>query len=218
MTFRPTSYQIVTPPSSEPVLLADVKAHLRIDDTASDTLLDGMIIAARQACEEYTSLALMEQTWALWLDQWPSEFGREWWDGIRDGAMTINAMMELRLSKPPLKSVDHIKTYAMDGTPTTYDPDNYFVDTVSNRIVITSGAAPSGSRLVNSIEIQFVCGEADPADLPAPIIEGIKRHVAYQYEHRGDELITQDSQDNDYLQSVPVGIQALWQPYRVFTL
>ena len=59
-------------PASEPVTLAQAKAHLRIDGTADDDLLSDLIRAARQEVEQATGMALIEQGWRLVLDRWPA--------------------------------------------------------------------------------------------------------------------------------------------------
>jgi uncharacterized phiE125 gp8 family phage protein len=46
--------QIVTPPASEPLTLAEVKEFLRVDHSDDDATLAIFITAARQLCESYT--------------------------------------------------------------------------------------------------------------------------------------------------------------------
>lgn len=53
---------ITVAPASEPVTLAEAKAHCRVDDSNSDTLLTSLITAARQYVEQYTGLAIVQQT------------------------------------------------------------------------------------------------------------------------------------------------------------
>lgn len=43
---------LLTPPTAEPVALSDAKLALRIDDTAFDALLPGLISIARQCATE----------------------------------------------------------------------------------------------------------------------------------------------------------------------
>src|SRR5688572_20333616 len=60
-----------TAPASEPVTLAEVKDVCRVSDSAFDTQLTSFALAARRWCEEFTRLALINQTWDLTLDAWP---------------------------------------------------------------------------------------------------------------------------------------------------
>jgi len=52
-------------PAAEPLLLADVKLHLRVEHNADDALITALIQAAREQAEDYTGRALITQTWAL---------------------------------------------------------------------------------------------------------------------------------------------------------
>lgn len=57
-----TSYVVLTPPSVEPVSLADVKAFARVDFDDEDTVIAGLIVDARQEAEKITKRALAPQT------------------------------------------------------------------------------------------------------------------------------------------------------------
>lgn len=67
---------LVTAPASEPVSLADLKLHLRVDTTAEDDLIAGLGVTARQYAEAFTQRAIPLQTWDLKLEGFPcgSEF------------------------------------------------------------------------------------------------------------------------------------------------
>jgi uncharacterized phiE125 gp8 family phage protein len=53
---------VTTPAASEPITLADAKARCRIDDNASDEVVNALIAAARSHVEAYTGLRLIKQT------------------------------------------------------------------------------------------------------------------------------------------------------------
>src|SRR5579884_3684274 len=55
-------------PASEPVALADAKNYLRVDITNDDTLVTGLITAARAHAEEFMRRSLITQTWKLAYD------------------------------------------------------------------------------------------------------------------------------------------------------
>lgn len=65
------TYALITPPSAEPLTLAEVKAHLRLDGAEEDVLLLSLIRTARQFIERETGLCLITQSWRLYLDRWP---------------------------------------------------------------------------------------------------------------------------------------------------
>jgi uncharacterized phiE125 gp8 family phage protein len=60
---------VVTPPTIEPVTLAEAKAQSRVTDTAQDALIAAYIAAARQHVESITGLALVEQQWRVSFDR-----------------------------------------------------------------------------------------------------------------------------------------------------
>lgn len=62
---------LLVAPSSEPVLLALAKAHLRIDHTAEDTLISSWITAARQMTESHAGKRWITQSLRLTLERFP---------------------------------------------------------------------------------------------------------------------------------------------------
>ena len=137
--------QIKTPPARELVSLALAKSHLRVDSTDDDALIAGLISAARRWCENYQNRAYMEQTWELWLDEFP-------------GADYIEIPL------PPLQSVTSIKYYDTAGTEATMDSGDYIVDVTGfiGRVVLADGKSwPTTSlRPAKGVCIEYVCGYA----------------------------------------------------------
>lgn len=65
-------YQVTTPPSSEPLTLTAVKLHLRLmpdDASEDDEILEPLMSAAREFCENVTGLALAPQTITAYADE-----------------------------------------------------------------------------------------------------------------------------------------------------
>ena len=113
---------LTTPPSAEPLSLAEAKAQFRIYHSDDDTCFSTLITTARRLIEQRYDLALMQQSWSLYLDRWPES-------GI------FNVPLQ------PLLSVTDIKTYGDDDTPATLDPAHYYIDVANNspRIVLRRG-------------------------------------------------------------------------------
>ena len=64
----------IAAPASEPLALADAKAHCRVDHTDDDALITALIVAAREQAEHETGRALVTQTWELVHDAFPEAF------------------------------------------------------------------------------------------------------------------------------------------------
>jgi len=63
------SLQLTSPPTQEPVSLAEAKAWLRVESgTDEDDLITSLIAAARVRCEWHCGRAFAAQGWMLWLD------------------------------------------------------------------------------------------------------------------------------------------------------
>src|SRR5579884_111597 len=56
------SFQVITPPTSEPITLSEVHSYLRIDYTDEDDTLLGLMQDARKFIEDVTDRALAAQT------------------------------------------------------------------------------------------------------------------------------------------------------------
>ena len=78
---RPASigvYELIDPPATEPVTVAEAKAHARIDIDDDDAMVAALITAARQWVEDTTGRCLITQQWKLTLDNWPASIRDEW--------------------------------------------------------------------------------------------------------------------------------------------
>ena len=129
-------------PATEPVTVAEAKAHLRIDGTAEDVLIASLILTSRLHIEAALGLALVTQSWKLLLDRWPKE--------------------HVPLPLYPAQSVASVKVYAADGTPTTIAASDYLVDTASRpgRLVPNGVGWPAPGKAAGGIEIAFTAGTA----------------------------------------------------------
>lgn len=184
---------LVIAPAVEPVSVDELRAHLRLDSTADDTYLADLITGAREFVEGETRRALVEQTWALFLDRIPQRDVMGWWDGVREGAITMESARSIELPISPLVSVDHVKYYSDDNVATVWPSTNYHVDTASKpgRLSLrTSGVWPVFTRPTNGLEIQYKAGHGSQAgDVPAALRQAIKIIAADWYENRESVII-----------------------------
>lgn len=134
---------LITPPTIEPLHLAEAKAHLRVDFTTDDSLIAGYISSVITDVEGFLGRALLTSTWDQWFDDFP-------------------AKDYIELDNPPLQSVTSVKYYGTDDTENTMDAGDYFVDTKSfkGRVSLAySKTWPSETlRLANGVVTRFVAG------------------------------------------------------------
>jgi len=137
--------KLVTLPAQYPISLSEAKKQCEIDDddTAHDTYIKSLIMAATGRAEQYLHRRLVSQTWKLYLDTWP-----------------VENMIILPFGR--LQSVTSIKYTDSDGDEITWDNDNYIVNTNSEhgQVVLGHGKTWPTETLYpsNPIKIEFVCG------------------------------------------------------------
>ncbi len=195
----------ITNPPVEPVTLAEVKLHSRIDVNDDDSLLNGLIATAREYCETFTGRAFVERQIMLTLNHWPRR-------------------RVIVLPRPPVISVDSVQYYTVEGTPVTLvEGDDYLVDTVSEpgAIILPNGVNwPSASLYaLNPIRITFTAGytpiPGPPIDhtsnIPAYLKSAIKLCVGAWYENRENVLPA-----GNIGKELPMGASALLWKERVF--
>lgn len=189
--------KLITAPAKEPVDLATMKQHLRLDITDDDALLTNILLSARRQVEKFTARRLITQTWDYYLDRYP-----------------IEDTMVMPLA--PVITINTIETTDNQLNVTTFDPSNYFVDNISDqtRIVLRLGkiwpVVAYGLKKVNAIRINFDVGYGtDPAVVPQELLEAIKMLAAHFYQHREE---TEDKAPA----RIPLGVRYLLAPYRLF--
>jgi uncharacterized phiE125 gp8 family phage protein len=161
----------VVRPILEPVSLAELKLHLRIDHSDEDELLNAVLLTARERVEDFTGRALLTQTHDICLNDWP------------DGDY-------IELPYGNLQSVTSVKYKATDGTETTLTvTTDYLVETNKEnrgRIVLPYGESWPSDTLYpsNPITIRFVCGWTKASDVPYSIKAAIKLLAADYYNMR----------------------------------
>lgn len=158
-------------PILEPVSLAELKLHLRIDHSDEDEYLKAILLVARERVEDFTARALLTQTWRICLDLFPS-----------------GDFIELPYGN--LQSVTSLKYKDSDGVETTIaETTEYLVETNGTdrgRIVLPYGESwPSFTAYPSQpISIVFVCGWTKATDVPSAIKAAILLLAADSYNLR----------------------------------
>lgn len=196
------SLKRVTAPAVEPVSLAEAKAHLRVDDTNSDTEITFMIRAAREWVETYLDRSLVHTQWRATYDTFPWEF---------------------ELPRPPMASAGTATavtvTYTLEtGSTATLDATTYRVDRDDTPGVIRtvySGTWPGHLADANAVTVTWWGGYgADGTSVPQAVRSAMLMLISHFYETRGATVST-----GAVPQDVPFGVRALldsvrWGPYQ----
>lgn len=170
--------RIITPPTVEPVTLAEVKTWCRIDatgdtaaDAANDALLASLIAAARGEAENLTRRSFLPQVLALTLGHFP-----------RCGK-------RVELPRPPLASITSITYFDAANVSTTMGTGAYTVvdasDAIPPSIIPVSGNYwPDTYRRPDAVSIRYTAGWPDAASVPEDIKTWIKLRVATLWANR----------------------------------
>jgi uncharacterized phiE125 gp8 family phage protein len=198
---------LVTAPTSDPISLAEAKAHCRVTTLDEDGLIAGYILAAREMAETYTRRAFTTQTWDFTIDcDWPQAVDRE----------VYRTQDRIVLPKPPVQSVTSVSYTDLDGNEQTLATNQYRVLRLNQErseafIDPAYGVVwPSVRRQAETIRVRFVCGYSAENPLPESIRHAMLLIIAHFYEHR--EAVNVGNIVNE----LPMGVEALLFPYRVF--
>lgn len=158
---------LITPPTSEPITLEELQAHLKVD--GEDDYLNSLIITVRKAIERYLKRSILTQTWKVYADCWHDV---------------------MKIPSPPLQSVTSVKYFDINGSLQTLDTENYWVVTTDEPGYIQRGYDVSYPELQygrpDSVEIEYVAGWEE---CPEQIKHAIKIWCTDLYEHRGELTI-----------------------------
>mgnify|MGYP003148452997 CR=1 FL=1 len=170
----------ITAPAAEPLALSEAKSFLRIDNSDQDTLITELIKTARQRVENDTGQSLVNTTWDYWFDTFPTE-------------------RSITLSRVPLVSVTHVKSYNEDDTESTLASSTYLVDTIQNRVALNDGDDwPGELREFNAGIIRFVAGHGTAgSDVPSSLRLACYQLLTHWFEH-ADPYTSTDAVSNAY--------------------
>lgn len=194
------SLKLVTPPTETPVTLDEAKAHLRVDTTDDDALIESLIQVATAYLDGKDGLlnrALKPQVYELTFDAFPSE---------------------IALQIGPVISVDIINYDNVEGVELPVEDNSYELDNSGNPAwIVRTGDFdwPDTLAAANAVRVRFTAGYADDIDgattVPAVIRHAILVLVADLFEHR--ESVSADG----YAEiPIPAVIRNLVHAHRVF--
>lgn len=141
MNFR---LERVTDPEVEPILLAEMKRHLRVYDdiTSEDDDIDSLIVAAREWVEDYTGRALIDQQWRLTFGE------RVAIDPVQQHVcycgVSRDSSTSIYLHRSPVLAIESFVSVDAAGVETAVDEANYQLreaDSRWPRVVALNGAS-----------------------------------------------------------------------------
>jgi uncharacterized phiE125 gp8 family phage protein len=196
--------RVVSESADEPISIDEARAHLeavRYGDSATDDADDSMILgllkAAREHAERFTGLCMIERTYEGALDEFPTD---------DDGAI------EFPVS--PLRAVQSILTGQATGSSsddTELDPADWLLDTFTQPPRLVPWTTwPIVAATTNGIRVNFTAGYgigSDDPELPWAARAAILLTLGHLY-------ATREAVSDKAMSEVPLGAQALLRPLR----
>lgn len=199
-----SSFSLVAAPAAEPLSLARVKRHLRIDVSDEDEDLQDLISISRDHLEQAYELAFITQTWDFFLDNfpwsWPQPFGWPTW--AQPSVIDI--------PKQPLKAVTSVKYTDSSGVQNNFV--DFLPDVPGNRVGLKYGKTWPQVALqpIAGVVIRMDFGYGDTgASTPPSARSAQLLYIGHLYENREQVVIEQRIRPID----LPRGVQDLMMPF-----
>ena len=171
---------------------AEAKDFLKVDTTADDTLIDNLIKAATQSCEEYTNQYFMDTLVTQYSDNW---------------------MEFYRLYKSPVSSLTHIKYYDSNDSLQTLAASNYILDNASKPARIglaVDGELPTLADRINAVEVKYTVGYGTAStDVPDGIKQAVLLTIGNWYQNRQTVITGRTATE------LPLSSQYLLNQYKI---
>ncbi len=183
------AFELVTPPTTEPLDLDQARAHLRVVDEAEFVYVRGLAQKARRYVEGVLDRQLITATWRLWLDAFPRG-------------------EPIEIGKPPVKSIVAVHYTDAAGVQQTLAASEYQADLVSEpaRLAPAYGKRWPVTRpdTLNAVAVEFTAGYgATPAAVPETIRQAIELLVSHWFEFR-EPIVT-----GTIVNAVPFSVDSL---------
>lgn len=161
------AFVLKTAPLVEPIGIDEVKAHSRITIDDDDLLIQSRILGVRKMVEDLYHLALITQTWTMYLDYLPHE---------------------IEIYKRPIQKINSIKYLDAAGVYQTIAADQYTGDFNRRppRIIPAINASwPQVDCRPSAVAVEFDAGYGSTANaVPQNVIMYLLMTLGNFYEHR----------------------------------
>ncbi len=213
--------RLISPAIEEPISLGEAMEHLNLplDIRYRDAWINRNITAARQWCEGYLGRSLAPQTLELSFggQSMPTSIPAQWDPALLSPFTDSESIINLPMG--PVISVTYVKYLDADSGLQTFN--GYELDQWStpNSIYLASGQAwPSVLGGRNAIQIRYLAGYTHPDDSPSlyPLPEALRSMILLVlgdlFANREDTAVLLGGSS---MQSIPIGAQALGEPYKL---
>ena len=189
---------ITAPTYTDLISVATAKNFLRVTNSAEDTLIGTLIIAAVEVAQNYTNSRFLETEYTMTMDSWTD-------------VLIQNDLNQIILPYPPLADIVHLKYYDGNNAQQTWSSSNYSVNTFINQtgfLGINTGVnTPTLYDRPDAIEIKFKAGYGTSgSDVPESIKIAILLILGKMYEMREDSV-----------SKLPKSSEYILDPYRFIT-
>jgi hypothetical protein len=182
---------------TESISLDEAKLFLKQDATDDDTLVSGLITAARERAELLTGRTLIASTWTYNLDAFPYAYPHLTAPARTSYPSYVQSWVDsqcIYLPRAPLIEVTSLQYLQDGGNPTVYttlDPSRYVVDTASEpaRVCpVYNQFWPVALSYPCSVQLTYTAGYT--SSVPEIILTVMKILITYFYENRDDSMDT----------------------------
>lgn len=183
----------VTGPAVTPISLSEAKAHLRVDSTDEDTLIEGLISAAVSHFDARGLLgrAMITQTWAEYFPQY---------------------VERVRLSMTPFISLTSVQYYDKDNVLQTATLSDFETWKHGDYVILKAKENfqwPQGYTRPDAFKVTYQAGYGSSAtDVPQSVRQAMLLAVAHWHEHRM-------AVDDTKMVELPMAVDALLANERV---
>lgn len=189
--------KLISAADNYPVTLAEAKEHCRVNFDDDDAKITIYLAAATAHAEAFTGRALVDQTWELTFDAFPTN--------------------ELQIPMPPLIEVISVIYDDAAGDAQTLADSAYFVDDQSEPawLVPPDETWPTPFEGINAVRIRYRAGYVDndasppSGTVPYDIKAAILLYVGTLYANREHVVIGQTAT------TMPWACEQLLRPHRV---
>lgn len=165
-------YTVTTPPAEEPITLTEAKEHLRVNNSADDTLITALIETARQFGEKFCNRIFITTAFDCYFS------------GLDASSCEEYPWVQLR--RAPLISLTAVEVFTGGAYAATTDyslkDGNGFA-----RLIFADGIEADVGQ-VYPLKASITAGYGAAADVPEDIKTALKSHIAFLYENRGDAV------------------------------